>query len=204
MRRLEQFQEKWNAVFRPELRQNNELETFRNSKTSGKALMALALGLAALLPGATLAQDGKPCTAPEYRQFDFWLGKWNAKDSTTGEFAGTSRIEAMHGGCVISETWTNSSMTGSSLNIFNKYDKQWHQNWTDSTGRLSVMAGAFSDGAMTLTGEQPLPTDPSRTFLSRLVFTSMPDGKVKQLGQRSTDGGKSWEPTFGLIYEKAE
>lgn len=166
-------------------------------------ILALAISLSALLPGAALAQDGKPCTAPEYRQFDFWLGAWNAKDAKSGEFAGTSKIEALHGGCVISETWTDSSMTGSSLNIYNKYDKKWHQNWTDSTGRLSVMAGVFDDGAMTLTGEQPLPKDPSRTFLSRLVFTSMPGGKVKQQGQRSTDGGKSWEPTFSLIYEKA-
>ncbi|CVI61198.1 conserved hypothetical protein [Agrobacterium deltaense NCPPB 1641] len=35
---LEHFQEKWNPVFRPEMRQNKELECFRGSKKSEKTL----------------------------------------------------------------------------------------------------------------------------------------------------------------------
>jgi hypothetical protein len=32
---MEQFQEKWEPVFRPELRKNKELEQFRDSKKTG-------------------------------------------------------------------------------------------------------------------------------------------------------------------------
>ncbi|MCZ4075132.1 hypothetical protein [Agrobacterium sp. LMR679] len=35
---LEHFQEKWTPVFRPEMRQNKELECFRDSKKSEKTL----------------------------------------------------------------------------------------------------------------------------------------------------------------------
>jgi len=36
--RFEHFQEKWIPVFRPEMRQNKELERFRDSKKSGNTL----------------------------------------------------------------------------------------------------------------------------------------------------------------------
>ncbi len=32
-----------------------------------------------LLAGSAVA-GGRPCSTPEYRQFDFWLGNWNAFD----------------------------------------------------------------------------------------------------------------------------
>jgi hypothetical protein len=35
---LEQFQEKWEPVFRPELRKDKEIEHFRDSKKNGNAL----------------------------------------------------------------------------------------------------------------------------------------------------------------------
>jgi hypothetical protein len=37
--RLEQFQEKWEPVFRPELRKNKEIEHFCDSKKNGNALV---------------------------------------------------------------------------------------------------------------------------------------------------------------------
>ena len=44
-------------------------------------------------------QAGPPspaCSAPGYRQFDFWLGDWDVVDST-GKPAGTNRIEKQFG-----------------------------------------------------------------------------------------------------------
>jgi hypothetical protein len=41
-RRLKQFQEKCEAVFRPELRKNNEMEHFRDSENRGNAPMRQA------------------------------------------------------------------------------------------------------------------------------------------------------------------
>jgi hypothetical protein len=39
---LEQFQQKCEAVLRPELRKNKEIERFRDSKKSGNALVFVA------------------------------------------------------------------------------------------------------------------------------------------------------------------
>jgi hypothetical protein len=46
---LEQFQEKWEPVFRPELRENNMMERLRDSKKSGTALAGFGAGMAAAL-----------------------------------------------------------------------------------------------------------------------------------------------------------
>ena len=46
-------------------------------------LSSIRLSSAAQLPQ-------KPCSQPEYRQFDFWLGEWEAFD-TNGQKAGDSK-----------------------------------------------------------------------------------------------------------------
>ncbi|MFQ5512310.1 MAG: hypothetical protein ACE5EO_10730 [Candidatus Krumholzibacteriia bacterium] len=35
----------------------------------------------------------KPCSAPEYRQFDFWIGEWSVE--AKGKPAGTNKVTAM-------------------------------------------------------------------------------------------------------------
>jgi len=72
----------------------------------------------------------KPCSAAEYRQFDFWLGEWNVFNPD-GKPAGQSRIEQISGGCAILENWSSGggAFTGKSLNIYDRNDKQWHQSW---------------------------------------------------------------------------
>ena len=164
---------------------------------------SLILSMALLLVTAAEAggEQNKACAAPEYRQFDFWLGKWTVKDSKSGDIAGTSRIESVHGGCAISENWSDPSMTGSSLNIYDATDGQWHQTWTDSSGRLVMFSGGLKEGVMELTGSQKASGDPSATSLSRMLFEPLSGGRVRQHGERSTDGGKTWAATFDLTYE---
>ena len=47
----------------------------------------------------------KPCSAPPYRQFDFWIGDWDVF-SPDGKLAGHNRVESIEGGCGIQENWT--------------------------------------------------------------------------------------------------
>jgi hypothetical protein len=58
---LEQFQEKWTPVFRPELRKNKEIVHFRNSKKNGNALRFGVSQLAASI--VLLAVAGGPALA---------------------------------------------------------------------------------------------------------------------------------------------
>ena len=68
------------------------------------------------------------CTAPEYRQFDFWLGEWEVTSNETP--AGTNSIVAIQGGCVLQENWQGAGpggITGSSFNIYDRERQAWHQ-----------------------------------------------------------------------------
>lgn len=44
-------------------------------------LVAFAVGSA--LPGTLTAQT-PPCMAEEYRQFDFWIGRWRGTEASPG------------------------------------------------------------------------------------------------------------------------
>ena len=72
-------------------------------------------------PPAQAAPPAAPkrpdCSAPERRQFDFWLGKWSV--TAAGKPAGTSHIESVMKGCGILEHWTSAGGgNGTSLNFY--------------------------------------------------------------------------------------
>ena len=50
------------------------------------------------------------CVASEFRQFDFWLGKWRVT-GPKGNQVGTSEISRVSEGCAIREQWTSSIRT---------------------------------------------------------------------------------------------
>src|SRR6185503_16901923 len=103
------------------------------------------------------APSPAPCTAPEYRQFDFWLGDWDVLDAE-GKRVGTNTITREFGGCVLQEHWDAAgpqAQQGSSFNTWSPSLRRWHQTWVDSTGGFLLLDGSFSDGVMTLAGEMP-------------------------------------------------
>lgn len=150
-----------------------------------------------------------PCAAAQYRQLDFWLGDWEVRDAA-GQLLGHNRITSRHGGCVISEEWEGAAGgSGSSFNVYDQPTKQWHQFWVDATGTNgfssdkqgspSTLRGGLTDGAMVLTSN--LDTLPA-IGLIRLTLRPLPDGRVRQTFERSTDGGKTWAVSFDGFYKK--
>ncbi len=77
-----------------------------------------------------------PCAAPEFRQFDFWVGDWDASSTADGILRGTSHISKEMGGCVIWENWTStgSPFFGKSYNTYNVNLQRWEQCWVDNAG----------------------------------------------------------------------
>jgi hypothetical protein len=141
----------------------------------------------------------EPCRAgPEFRQFDFWIGEWIVKDPK-GNTAGTSSIQLILGTCVIFENWTGTGSSGKSFNIYDVNDKKWHQTWTDDRGTFTHYIGAFTDGKMVLVADQPANGKPG---LARMTFSKLADGSVRQFGESSSDGGKTWTTSFDLVYSK--
>lgn len=166
---------------------------------------ALAQGAAATTPSASPPSPPPPpaCKQVEYRQFDFWIGKWEVMSSTGGKKLGDSHIELVAGGCVLLENWTGAGgSTGKSLNMYDSTDRQWHQSWYDSSGSRLDLAGKFADGKMVLSSAVPDPAKPGVTIHQRITWTPNADGSVRQLWESSSDSGKNWTVAFDGKYIK--
>lgn len=140
-----------------------------------------------------------PCKAkPEFRQFDFWIGEWNAKNAQ-GITVGSSSIQLILHECVIFENWSTPVSSGKSFSNFDVKDGKWHQTWVDDKGSLTHYDGEFADGKMILAAEISVN---GRKNLARMTFSKLPNGDVRQLGENSSDDGKTWTKTFDFIYSK--
>jgi hypothetical protein len=177
-------------------------------RTTIKALVAAlaALSLAHAAAQAPLPQAPKsaPCGAAEHRQFDFWLGEWDVTNPA-GRLVGHNRIESAHAGCALIEHWTGAGgVTGTSLNVYDRDRRQWHQTWVDSGGDLLQLDGGIAGGAMVLAGEASDPKTPAKSASQRITWTPQPDGRVRQLWESSTDAGKTWTVIFDGIYARRQ
>lgn len=164
------------------------------------SLLAL-LPLLTLLAAPALAQSPppSPCSSPEHRQFDFWLGEWEVR-GPAGKVAGTNRIARAFGGCVLHEQYdTGRGYSGSSFNIYDAGRGRWHQTWVDSSGLLLQLDGGLVDGRMVMEGET-VGTDGARTR-HRITWTPNPDGTVRQLWE-STNAAGEWQVTFNGKYTR--
>ena len=145
----------------------------------------------------------EPCKAPEFRQFDFWIGDWDVASTRDGIARGTSHIAREMDGCVIWENWTSkgSGYFGKSYNTYNVNMQQWEQYWVDNEGGVIFFRGALKDGVMDYwTDDVP---QPDGTKLRRhLQFFNMAPDKVRQFSQGSTDGGRTWKVEYDLTYTK--
>jgi len=144
------------------------------------------------------------CPGPEYRQFDFWAGKWSVTKTKDGQPAGSSEITVLDKGCSILESWTGASgVTGHSINVFDQADGKWHQTWVDGTGDQVHYVGELKDGAMRFVSDD-IATPQRAPVKLTMTFEPRPDGTVRQSGTMSTDGGKTFQPSFDLVYTRVK
>ena len=159
--------------------------------TSTAALVPLdPFGIGARIPGS------RGCQAPEYRQFDFWVGKWDAYGYPTGTaLLGTNVITSVLDGCAVLESWTSGNGgRGRSLNVYDASTGRWSQMWVGGGGcpfANIFVEGGLENGVMIMTGsrEQPLgffitqcPGAGSVVFAhtDRIHWTPLPGGEVLQ------------------------
>ena len=171
--------------------------------------VGLAAALAALAVPAALGQTPSAAPAPlvgcdseESRQFDFWVGEWEVYPAAQPETkVADSLIEKLYAGCAIRENWMPlSGADGGSLSAYVSADKGWRQTWVDSSGGFVEFAGGFADGKMTIEGVWPQPGKPEQ--ITRMTYSVLEDGSVRQFGEASDDDGATWAPAFDLIYRR--
>jgi hypothetical protein len=137
--------------------------------------------------------------APEFRQFDFWIGEWDV--FVNDKQAGSSSIQLILDDCVIFENYTGQKgYAGKSFNVFDKSSRKWRQFWIDNAGDLLTFEGEYKNGKLSFTGES---LDSSGTkLLHRLTFFDLPEKAVRQFWEQSKDGGKTWTPVFDGLYRR--
>ena len=168
------------------------------SRIAGICLVALAV----MFAGAAAAQAPPPsCKAPEYRQFDFWLGTWTVTDRD-GKLQGHNTIERILDGCVLYESWSGAGGSGGhSFNVYSAPRGAWHQTWVDASGTLLLLDGGLVDGKMVLEGDSPA-RDGSGMIHHRITWTPVSANEVTQHWEITRDGGQSWRELFFGIYRK--
>ncbi len=142
------------------------------------------------------------CCKEPYRQFDFWIGEWEVKDSS-GKLLGYNSIKLEEDSCTLRENWTGATGgTGTSLSFYIRSKESWHQTWVDKFGGSILMDGKWENGSMVLYTEKVTSGNDEKYIQNRTSWTPLPDGKVHHVWKRTKDGGKSWIIVFDGYYHK--
>lgn len=166
-----------------------------------RSMFAMVMLASASAASAQPAPTAKPCAAAEKHQLDFWVGDWTVFDTAKGYQAGTSKIEAVAGGCAIRESFAapeapGGTYAGTSYSAFNSNEAKWHQFYVDTNGNATWYAGSF------VTPDMVLFAPGKAGVTQRMTYHPLPDGSVEQIGVISTDGGKSWQPGYDYTYRR--
>lgn len=105
------------------------------------------------------------------------------------------------------ETWAPlSGNDGGSLSSFvgGSAADGWRQTWVGSGGERVDFKGGWDGKAMILTGFWAGVNGPGQDALVRMTYTREADGAVRQLGEASTDDGKTWGPSFDFLYRPSK
>jgi hypothetical protein len=161
----------------------------------------LATAAFLLAPAESVAGPPDParCSAPEYRQLDFWLGDWDVSDAGDAKPSMRIQVEKILDGCALRESYRDvNGMVGESFNIYDASRKVWHQTWVTNRGALLVLEGGMENGRMVLRATETTKDGP---VLWRAFW--IPQGaEVRETAETSSDGGKTWKPKFDIIFRK--
>ena len=148
----------------------------------------------------TMNGEPRPCSAPEFAQFDFWLGEW---DLTWGdEGRGTNSITKILDGCVVREQFDGRpsiEFQGISLSTYDIRTAKWRQTWVDNSGGYLDFTGEFTDGKMVLSRQALVDGKPVK---QRMVWYNIHSNELDWDWQRSDDDGETWQTLWQIHYRR--
>ena len=176
--------------------------------------LAVAAALSACTPDnpqTTPPQAAAPCP-------DFWTGAWTASVPPGGTLPGgaqaTTPVKAADasfrplfvdpGSCTYLERWDTVPMSdgksrrGVGVHHYDRKARTWSQLWIDNAGAESTSAGQEFERGVRYT-----PTvAPADGAQRRQIIVPLPGGNVRNYGEASRDGGKTWQVEFDFIYTR--
>jgi hypothetical protein len=164
-------------------------------------VIAILLAILGLLGSRAHAAEETGCEDPRSRQFDFWIGDWEVRNSD-GSVAGRNTVEPLLDDCVLQERWLGiSGSAGTSLNFFDPSRGRWRQLWVWREGTTLELEGGLVGDRMVLEGDS---TDEGKTVRNRISWIPRGADGLRQLWELSRDGGRTWEVVFDGQYRPAD
>jgi len=141
------------------------------------------------------------CTAPECRQFDFWIGEWELSwtDKEGNPVTGKNTIKAILDSCVIQEEFTGPSFRGMSVSVYNLRESIWQQTWVDNNGGYLDFTGGFTDGKMVFSRTADLPNGQR---LQRMTWYNITTDSLDWDWEISDDNGVTWNLAWRIHYRR--
>lgn len=193
--------------------------TFERGVETAVARAHMAIGTGS--PGAGAKARGT-CSAPGYREFDFWIGKWDIRqrilqtDGTWKEFDATTHVEPVLGGCALFERWSGTvqffweGMTGPARlegMSFRSYDPEigeWAIWWIDERNPTigDPNRGVFEDGIGSFYRDGV--TAQGDPMTARIRFFDIEDGFFRWDLAISTDGRSTWTTIWEMDQTRRE
>jgi tetratricopeptide (TPR) repeat protein len=144
-----------------------------------------------------LIEPLKPCTAAEYRHFDFWLGDWDESSTPSPGRVSRNRNSRINDGSNQLELYTTpTGYAGTRMKFYDATLKLWHQTWIDNQGGALYLEGSLQGKSMVLS------TTAGKESVQRITWTPLDDGRVRQHWEATTDAGKTWSTVFDGYYAK--
>lgn len=137
--------------------------------------------------------------------FDFWIGEWQTQSSVSPKWeatAGTDKIQYLLDGTLIEEVFTKNG--GSNFQrgylFYLKREERWKHTIYDSKwGEYSFYGNREGDNIV-------LYSDPksTRPGLRRETFYNISPNEFDYMWEASRDGGKTWNVTWKVHYERTK
>jgi hypothetical protein len=163
-----------------------------------------ALVFACSLTGQEATKN--PCTVPQQRQLDFWVGEWDLTwpGQNAGETAhGTNSIKRILDGCVVQENFSggeSGALRGTSVSIFDAKSGHWKQTWVDNQGGYLDFVGDYKDGQMILQRNAVRPD--GTPVIQRMIWKNITTNELDWSWESSADGGKTWQVNWPIHYKR--
>ena len=150
----------------------------------------------------------QPCRGEGFREFDFWVGRWNVHNPS-GALIATSVISSEMDGCLVMEDYIQSTgFQGKSLSAYDRNTGEWHQTFVDNIIAGSFrLAGGLHGEEMVMSGSQPIFNFGTQSVQQRDVtvfWSRLSEGRVRQRFEASFDGAPPTTTFDGTYVPRSE
>lgn len=183
------------------------------------AVSRLCIGLGVIVAASSFAStsvaQSRACADPRARDFDFWIGDWDIRqsfrrqDGTWLELPARTSVTAALEGCALVERWTGQVMffwegmtepepvSGLSVRAYDPTTAQWYIHWMDTrVPRFDQpYVGTFANGRGEFFRRWETPEG---NRVGRVTFHDMTANSVEWALAISSDGRRSWQTIWTM------